>query len=492
MPLSSTPSRADIVNTFIAYILANSPIQDVSPTSTLYALATANASVQNTFYEALNLSAPGAIQQGLYDLFQFNGLPATPSQTHLLFSGTPGTFIPQGTQAGTAGGNTAPAITFATLASGTLNASGTATLPAQSIQVGAQTNVLAGAVVQLISPVLGITTVTNPAPAQGGTDAETPSAQRIRFGQYLAALSSATQPALTYELGPNVQQVVEKITVVPPYQLMAYNETDTTFLNLSSAVVSPKGQPVQPFSTTPNVGDAFYLGNASYFTKLYWDVAQAGSGWDLTWQYWSTGTQNWATLTPTLDTTVTGTQSGMVIWDIPADWGPNTVNNQFAFWIRLLNQSTAYTTMMTYYQIVPLTPPPGFVDIFVQPPAGTPGSVTLNTLQNALPKQIAAGETGLLKLATTQPLNIAVSITPTLYGQSILTSQLIVQTITTYFNSLPIGGTFSLAACTFQLLSLYQGKAVGEVQFTNPSGDVYVPNGVLLTPGTIQVTFNAP
>ncbi|MCL4352672.1 MAG: hypothetical protein M1318_08535, partial [Firmicutes bacterium] len=61
-----------------------------------------------------------------------------------------------------------------------------------------------------------------------------------------------------------------------------------------------------------------------------------------------------------------------------------------------------------------------------------------------------------------------------------------------YFNSLPIGGTFSLAACTFQLLSLYQGKAVGEVQFTNPSGDVYVPNGVLLTPGTIQVTFNAP
>lgn len=492
MPLSSTPSRADIVNTFIAYILANSPLQDVSPTSTLYGLAAANASIQNTFYEALNLSAPGAIQQGLYDLFQFNGLPATPSQTDLLFSGTPGTFIPQGTQAGTAGGNSAPAVTFATLTSGTLNASGTATLPAQSIQVGSQTNVLAGSVVQLISPVLGISTVTNPTAAQGGADAETPSAQRIRFGQYLAALSSATQPALAYELGPNVQQVVSKIAVVPPFQLTAYSETGSTFTNLTSAIASPKGQPVAPFSTTPNIGDAFYIGNSTFFTKLYWDVAQAGSGWTLAWQYWSATTQSWATLTPTLDTTDTGMQSGMLIWDIPSDWGLTTVNGQSGFWIRLVNQSTTYTTLMTYYQIVPLTPPPGFVDIFVLPPAGTPGSVTLSTLQSVLPQQVAAGETGLLQLATTQTLPITVIITPTLYGQSILTTQLIVQTITTYFNSLEIGDPFSLAACSFQLLSLYQGNAVADVQFTSPTGDVYVPVNTLLVPGPIQVTFNAP
>ena len=492
MPLSSTPTRQEIVNNFIAYILANSPIQDVSATSTLYGLAAANASVQNTFYEALNLSAPGAIQQGLYDIFQFNGFPATPSQTNLAMSGTPGTYVPQGTQASTAGGSTTPAITFSTLASGTVSSSGTLTLTAQSIQVGNQTNVLAGTVVQLISPILGITAVTNPTAAQGGSNAETPSAQRIRFGQYLAALSSATAPALTYELGPNTQSTVNNINVVSPFQLLAYNETDTTFTNLTSAIMSPKGQPTAPFNSAPNIGDAFYLGNATYFTKLYWDVAQSGSGWDLSWQYWSQTAQAWAALTPTLDTTATGTQSGMLIWSIPSDWAPNTVNGHFNFWIRLVNNSTSYTTMMEYYQIVPLTPPPGFVDVFVLPPAGTSSTTMLNTLQSTLPQQVAAGETASLQLGQTQTLDITVTITPTLYGQSILTASLIEQTITTYFNQLTIGQAFSLSACAFQLQSLYQGKAVADVAFSAPAQDVYVPVNTLLTPGTITVTFNAP
>ncbi len=492
MPLSSTPTRQEIVNTFIAYILANSPIQDVSATSTLYGLAAANASIQNTFYEALNLSAPGAIQQGLYDLFQFNGFPATPSQTNLVLSGTPGTYVPIGTQASTAGGSASPAITFSTLNSGTVSSSGTLSLPAQSIQVGNQTNVLAGTVVQLISPILGITTVTNPTPAQGGSNAETPSAQRIRFGEYLAALSSATAPALTYELGPNTQATVNKINVVPPFQLMAYNETNSTFTNLTSSIMSPKGQPIAPFDTAPNVGDAFYVGNSTYFTKLYWDVAQSGSGWNLSWQYWSQATNAWAALTPTLDSTATGTQSGMLIWDIPSDWAPTTVNGHFNFWIRLLNNSTSYTTMMTYYQIVPLTPPPGFVDIFVLPPVGSSSTAMLNTLQSSLPQQVAAGETASLQLGQTQTLDITVAITPTLYGQSILTAALIEQTITTYFNHLEIGQTFSLSACSFQLLSLFQGKAVGDVAFSSPAQDVYVPVNTLLLPGTITVTFNAP
>jgi hypothetical protein len=283
---------------------------------------------------------------------------------------------------------------------------------------------------------------------------------------------------------------VGNIQIVPPFQLVAQSEAGTTFTNLTSAIASPKGQPVSPFSTTPIAGDAFYIGNSVFFTKLYWDVAQAGAGWDLAWQYWSGGTNTWTTLVPTLDTTATGTQSGMLIWDIPGDWAPTTINNLPNFWMRLVNNSTTYTTMMSYYQIVPLTPPPGFVNVFVLPPTGTASSVTLATVQSALPNMVAAGETGILQLATTQALDITCTVTATIYGQTVLTPTLLSQTITNYINSLNIGGAFSLSTCAFQLYSLFSGEAVADVVFTSPANDVYVPAGVLLTPGTVQVTIN--
>jgi len=492
MPIPNPPTREDLLNLYMAYLIANSPLTNLQPTSTAVALGAANAALLEEWYQALNLQTPQAVQDGLYSLFNFNALPATPSQVLLTFSGTAGTVIPPGATVSTLGTATTPPITFSTTASGVIGSAGYVTgVPAQSVQTGASTNVPAGSIIQLLSPIIGVTAVTNPQPATGGSDAESPSAQKQRFQQYLASLMGATPTAIQYGLGPVNQTTVSKIAVIPPFALTVYSAQGSQFVDLSASMASPKGVPQDPFSPSPQVGDALYIGTANWFNKLYFDVAQTGSGWSLAWQYWSGSTSSWATLTPTLDQTNFGQQSGTVTWAFPSDWTPTTVNGTTAFWIRLVVQSTTYTTMPTYYQILPLTPPPGFVEIAVVPPPGTPGSVTLQTLQPQLPQWVGAAESGILTLATQQPLNLAVTVTPTLYGASILTQGTIANALTQFVNNLGIGQPFLIPQATYQLQTLYNGEAVASVVFTEPTTNVYVPVDTLLVPGTITVTIEA-
>lgn len=491
MPINQTPSRTELVNLFLAYILANSPLNDIQPTSTLMALANANAVLVEEWFEALNLQTPQAVLTGLYELFTFNGLPATPSQTTLSLTGTPGTFIPTGSIFSTQGTPTFPSIGFSTTQSGTLSTSGTASIPAQSIPTGSNTNVGAGTIVQIATPIIGLSTVTNPQAAVGGTNAESASAQRQRFAQFLQSLKGATAPAIGYGLGPVNQPTVNKITVIPPFTLQEWVSAGGNFTNISASCASPKGVPVAPFSSSPNVGDAFYIGFTSFFTKLYFDVAQAGSGWTVAWQYWSQTLQTWNDLTVTLDETNVGMQSGTVTWDIPADWVPTAVNGQLAFWIRIVVNATTYTTQPLYYQILPLTPPPGFVEIAYVPPLGTPASVTQTTLAPLVPQWVGASETGTLVLATQQSLDVSVSITPTIYGSGVLTTGFLVNVLTQFINNLAIGQAFDLSQATYALQSTYQGEAVAVVSFSAPTQNVYVPVDTLLVPGTLVVTLNA-
>lgn len=490
MPLPSTPTQDDLANLYSAYLLAHSPLQNLQPTSAAGALGQANAAILSAFYQALNLQTPQAVLDGLYALFQFNALPATPSTVELTFSGAPGTYVPQSMLASTAGTATTPSISFQTTASGTVNASGTLTVLAQSVQTGSATQVGAGTIVRITSPMIGLTTVTNLQAATGGQDAESPSAQRQRFVQYLASLMGATVPALEYGLGPVTQSTVAKIGVVPPFSLTAFTDEGGAFTDISAQVQSPKGVPVAPFSTSPLVGDAFYLGCANFFTKIYFDISQAGAGWDLAWQYWSQTSGAWETLPTTLDQTSGGLTSGTVSWDIPSDWVPTSVNGQSAFWIRIAVNSTSYTTLPTYYQILPLTPPPGFTQIYVVPPTGTADSVTLSTLSTQLPDWVSASETGILAAAQTQALNLTVTVTPTLYGSGVLTTAFLVNALTQFMNNLAIGQSFSVSAATFALQSVYQGQAVASVNWSTPTLDVYVPVDTLLIPGNISVTIN--
>jgi len=488
MPVT-TPSQDTLATLFLATLLQQSPLTNVQPTSAATGLANANAALMVGFYQALNLQVPSAVLAGLYNLFNFNPLPATPSTTAVVFSGTPGTQVPVGMLVGTMGTATTPAITFSTTTSGTVTTSGTLSLAVTSTQTGIATQVGTNTITTIVSPLVGITTVTNPQAATGGANAESPSAQQQRFTEYEASKKGATVPAIQYGLGPSEQSTVQQLAVIPPFTLIVLLDQGGTFTNVSDSMASPKGVPVSPWPTSLAVGDAVYVGCSTLFNKLYWDVDQAGSGGSYQWQYWSQTANTWSPLTLTLDETSQGQQSGTTTWDLPADWVPTSVDTLTYFWIRLTATSATYTTLPAWYQLLPLQPPPGFVQIVGQPPTGTEASVMLRTLQGQGSQWVGGAETGIFLAATEQTLNLTVTITPTLYGSQVLTTSLVSSTLTQYLNTLGIGNPFQPAQASYVLQQLYNGTAIANATFT--VGTVYVPPTTVLVPGTITVTINA-
>lgn len=71
------------------------------------------------------------------------------------------------------------------------------TATAQATISGTGSNVIANTLIQMGSSVPGIDTVTNPSPITNGLTAESDSAFRARFVQYLATLAQATKSAIT-------------------------------------------------------------------------------------------------------------------------------------------------------------------------------------------------------------------------------------------------------------------------------------------------------
>ena len=103
------------------------------------------------------------------------------AQVELQFTGTDGTDVPQGTRVTTLtpAGQASQPIVFETL--GATEISGTtATATAQAIDLGVLSNVSAGTLVRLETGIVGISEVTNPASAGGGTDPEDDETLRAR------------------------------------------------------------------------------------------------------------------------------------------------------------------------------------------------------------------------------------------------------------------------------------------------------------------------
>jgi len=135
-------------------------------------------------------------------------------------------FIPVGTAVSTAGNalsflivgdTTNPAYSAA--ASGYTLAAGVAAVNAAvaASVAGSAGNVQPGAIAVVSSAVAGVDTITNAAALTGGVDAESDTAFRLRFGNYLSSLSKATdiaigaaissiQQGLSYAINENINQ----------------------------------------------------------------------------------------------------------------------------------------------------------------------------------------------------------------------------------------------------------------------------------------------
>ncbi len=138
--------------------------------------------------------------------FSLTRLPAQPAR-HITLGLT--SSIPVGTQVKTADTTqsftvladpTNPAYNPLTASYTVASTVGAITLPVQAATAGTAGNVQAGAISLLATAMPGIDAVTNPAQAQGGMDAETDTALRARFANFIDSRSRATPAAIAFTI----------------------------------------------------------------------------------------------------------------------------------------------------------------------------------------------------------------------------------------------------------------------------------------------------
>ena len=479
----TTPTRTTILNTANALAIANSNLTSVRPGGRLNAINGTTASLLVDLYRDLQVALYEAPIQGLFDLFSFAALPGSTSSTNLTVTVTGATTIPLGYTVSTVGSSSNPAIQFQSTSSVSATAAGTVSVPVVSVNVGSNTNVAAGTITNIITPVPNVVSVTNANAATGGTDPETLSAQLARFQSYLKYLTGGTSVALAYAAS-QVSGVILSAAVGPDY-LTITQSNGSVYTDLSTALNAPKGSPVAPFATSPDVGDSLYIGGDGTFDAFYIDVSTAGSGLSATWQYYNGS--SWVALTTTLDQTSNGQTSGLVTFSTPSDWAATAINNSTAFYIRLYLNSTTFTTMPTWYQVFDSSPPPGYCYVFV-----TSTSSVTNVLQNvqtALESVRASGDTVLIFNATTIAQPVTAYIVPTTLGLAQDLQTLATDALQAFFNTLQIGQSISLSDLSYAISSLGNGTYVAQLDISTPATNLVAGPGQLFTLGTVTLTI---
>lgn len=112
-------------------------------------------------------------------------LPGTRATGEVEVTADPGTVIAAGTEFGVEPvDEDSDAPEFTTTEEGTVDGGGTITLPVEAKELGPASNVAAGAITEVLTPIAGAS-VTNPTETVGGTDPETDEAYRVALlGRY--------------------------------------------------------------------------------------------------------------------------------------------------------------------------------------------------------------------------------------------------------------------------------------------------------------------
>ncbi|MDO8357326.1 MAG: baseplate J/gp47 family protein [Nitrospirota bacterium] len=191
-------------------------------------LLEASAMELEELYYRLFAGIQASIPEECFIAFGFSAVSASPATATVTFGRTVADpfnsyQIPAGTMVSTADG-----VSFQTVAAVTLLLNTTSiTAAAVAVVSGVSGNVAAGSITVMNSAVVGVQTVTNSAPSTGGVDQESPSAQQVRFTQYVAALARSpingiVAGALTAQLVDGVSGLVtERVlfaSLVEPYR----------------------------------------------------------------------------------------------------------------------------------------------------------------------------------------------------------------------------------------------------------------------------------
>lgn len=187
------------------------------------AVARNNAALANQINPNL---AGGVFLDALWALTGGTRVRATPTIVRgVVLAGVPGTIVPAGTIVSVGAGG--PQFE---LVGGVILSSGSATGDFQAVEVGA-TPVAIGALTQILTPVLGLETVTNPTAGETGRAEETDIAARIRRRRTLALQGVALPEA-----------IISGLYTVEGVRSLAFRE------NVTNAAITIEGVTLGPHS----------------------------------------------------------------------------------------------------------------------------------------------------------------------------------------------------------------------------------------------------
>jgi uncharacterized phage protein gp47/JayE len=223
--VAAPPTTEEVAADFLSWIGAqNAVLTDVNVGSQVRTFAEAIGSVVDVESVTAQALAFQALVYAAFAAFGVEPLGAVSSLVSLTFSTGTGANPPPvpvavaiaaGTITQTVGG-----IQFQTLSSATFPVSGTSVVvPAAAVIAGANGNVPAGAITQILSSIPYTLQVTNTAAAIGGSDAETPAQTLARFTAIVGSIGLGTPVAIANAcIGVSVSGTTETVKYATCYE----------------------------------------------------------------------------------------------------------------------------------------------------------------------------------------------------------------------------------------------------------------------------------
>ena len=146
--------------------------------------------------------------------FGITRLPAEKATAEVTFTGASGTGLPLGTAVSTVSTANTPAVQFLTTEAATIPGAGAITVPVEATIAGADGNIGAGTITRLVTPIPGVTAVTNDDAASGGTDTEDDDSLKARYAVRVQDPSSSGNRG-DYSTEALKVPGVGKVSVVP-------------------------------------------------------------------------------------------------------------------------------------------------------------------------------------------------------------------------------------------------------------------------------------
>jgi len=216
MSFTATAYERKLTELLASYIAGGTDVTDLRPGGVLHSILSAVAINSVRFSEDLNAQVLEGQATAAYNAFGFGTAPAIAASGSMTLFATPAlssaVTIPIGVLFGVPGTTlqflSTTQITFPLGASEVV-------VPVRAGAAGSRSNVGAGAITDLITPIPGVTAVSNSRPFTTGRDAQTDPERRQAFADYLSTLHRGTKRSL--EVGAATAQIIDAFGVPIEY-----------------------------------------------------------------------------------------------------------------------------------------------------------------------------------------------------------------------------------------------------------------------------------